>query len=210
MPKFDFLGRDPLTGYAALALTASVLLIAAPFALLALALAGLFWLAILLTLAVGTLWRSRRQWAWRVAMGVSSLLVLAAFVALSGFAYAQSSGDIVHRGYDYACANEATLLPWLEWLVGIVGGSKAFAFLLRFVDRFVVAVPAPLMQLADTLAINWVTSTLRSGPPPIPVATAQQAAALAYVEGTKGAPQTDPAHPLVQQAARNALARAKA
>src|SRR6185312_10573527 len=116
------------------------------------------------------LWRGAgdvlRNGIWRefqhaVALGVAALFFL---IVGAGVALAQS-GDVVKHAYDYTCANEATLLPWFEWIFGVVGGSKVVSWILRAVDRYLFTVPKPMLQVFDAFAIQCVHTTLAKGPP---------------------------------------------
>ncbi len=149
---------------APLAILFTVLFFAA-FVVLAL-IGGVVWLyqrRALVGMLFADIWRNgiRSEFHQALALGAAVLFI----VLVSMPAWAQSSGDVVKKAYDYGCANEAMLLPWLEWFAGIIGGSKVFSWLLRAVDRFVVSVPKPMLQIADTFAMNWVQSTLAKGPP---------------------------------------------
>lgn len=96
-----------------------------------------------------------------------SKLIPAAVLAAALFAFVPpvlAQGVDVGALLDDACNNKAAVLQVLEWVVGILGTSFGASLLSNLRSH----IPAPLIAVLDTLALNFVHKAAAQAAEPTP------------------------------------------
>jgi hypothetical protein len=161
--------RDRLADLTALAAATAIIILALPFALLLFLIA----LAILGVLAAhqGQAWLYRRLAAGQ-ALAWAALAAIALLLSASD-AFAQSAAGIASTAgnlFDLACANSPIVKQIIAYAATYLAGSTLLVLAVKFVNRYLGIVPAPVVAFLEHAALDKLSAWLSTLPPAPPAA----------------------------------------